>query len=172
VVRTWQKSPRTSSLKWHPSRSMVSCIVPHEVIQSPPSGRRPPWTKNIRSLQDPLWVWQGLHWPDRPFRGHHVKGASTAHPDKTAVAEYTIGQGHRIQFHNSSILAMKETIYIYIYIYVCVCVCVYTHTHFKNAGIGLYASKRTTLKVMVQNKIKIRCNTFYEYFRELLDRIT
>jgi hypothetical protein len=29
------------------------------------------------------------------------------HPDKSAVAEHGIDHGHRIQFHNSSILAMK-----------------------------------------------------------------
>jgi hypothetical protein len=29
------------------------------------------------------------------------------HPDKSAVAEHSIDQGHRIQFHNSSILATK-----------------------------------------------------------------
>jgi hypothetical protein len=29
------------------------------------------------------------------------------HPDKSAVAEHSIDQGHRIQFHNSSILTMK-----------------------------------------------------------------
>jgi hypothetical protein len=29
--------------------------------------------------------------------------------DKSAVAEHNIGQGHRIQFHNASILAAKFT---------------------------------------------------------------
>jgi hypothetical protein len=29
------------------------------------------------------------------------------HPDKSAVAEHSIDQGHRIQFHNSSIIASK-----------------------------------------------------------------
>jgi hypothetical protein len=46
-----------------------------------------------------------------PFRGHKVKGASTAHKtrtsEKSAVAEHSIVQGHRIQFQNSSILATK-----------------------------------------------------------------
>jgi hypothetical protein len=50
---------------------------------------------------------QGLHWADGPFRGHQVKGASTAYPDKLTVAEHSIDQGCRIQFHNSSILATK-----------------------------------------------------------------
>jgi hypothetical protein len=34
------------------------------------------------------------------------------HPDKSAIAEHSIDQGHRIQFHNSSILATK-TRYMY-----------------------------------------------------------
>jgi hypothetical protein len=29
------------------------------------------------------------------------------HPDKSAIAEHNINHGHRIQFHNSSILATK-----------------------------------------------------------------
>jgi hypothetical protein len=29
------------------------------------------------------------------------------HPNKSAVAEHSIDQGHRIQFHNASILATK-----------------------------------------------------------------
>jgi hypothetical protein len=29
------------------------------------------------------------------------------HPDKSAVAEHSIDQGHRIQFHDASILATK-----------------------------------------------------------------
>jgi hypothetical protein len=49
-----------------------------------------------------------------------VNGASTAHPtehpNKLAVAEHSINNGHGIQFHNSSVLTTK-TIYIYIYIY-------------------------------------------------------
>jgi hypothetical protein len=40
-----------------------------------------------------------------------VKGASTAHPleypDKSAVAERGIDNGHRIQFHHFSILTTK-----------------------------------------------------------------
>jgi hypothetical protein len=49
-------------------------------------------------------VRQGLHWADGPFRGHQVKGASTAHqtrrPDKSPVAEHSID-------HNSSLLTTK-----------------------------------------------------------------
>jgi hypothetical protein len=30
------------------------------------------------------------------------------HPDKSAIAEDSIDQGHRIQFHNSSILTTKS----------------------------------------------------------------
>jgi hypothetical protein len=41
------------------------------------------------------------------LHGHHVKGASAARPDKSAVAEHNIDQGHHIQFHNASILTTK-----------------------------------------------------------------
>jgi hypothetical protein len=37
-------------------------------------------------------------------RQRHIR---LEHPDNSAVAEHIIDQGHRIQFHNSSILAMK-----------------------------------------------------------------
>jgi hypothetical protein len=37
----------------------------------------------------------------------HQRHIRLEHPDKSAVAEYSIDQGHRIQFHNSSILATK-----------------------------------------------------------------
>jgi hypothetical protein len=43
-------------------------------------------------------------------RGHHVKGQQRhirlEHPDNSAAAEHNIGQGHRIQLLNASILAM------------------------------------------------------------------
>jgi hypothetical protein len=62
-------------------------------------------------LQDPLWVRQGLHWAYGPFRGHglkeHHRHMRLEHPDKSAIAEHSIDHGHLIQFHKSSILAMK-----------------------------------------------------------------
>jgi UV DNA damage repair endonuclease len=42
----------------------------------------------------------------------HQRHVRLEHPDKSAVAEHSIDQGHRIQFHNSSILATK-TRYIF-----------------------------------------------------------
>jgi hypothetical protein len=36
-----------------------------------------------------------------------MSGVGAAHQDKLAVAEHSINHGHRIQFHNSSILATK-----------------------------------------------------------------
>jgi hypothetical protein len=42
----------------------------------------------------------------------------------------------------------------------------------RNARIGVYAPKGTTLKAMVQNKIQVRLNSFINIFRELLDRTT
>jgi hypothetical protein len=47
-----------------------------------------------------------LRWADKAFRGRQVKGVSTAHPDKSAAAEHSMDQGHRIQFHSPSILAI------------------------------------------------------------------
>jgi hypothetical protein len=37
----------------------------------------------------------------------HQRHIRVEHPDKSAVAEHSIDQGHRIQFHNSSILSTK-----------------------------------------------------------------
>jgi hypothetical protein len=37
----------------------------------------------------------------------HQRHIRLDHPDKLAVAEHSIDQGHRIQFHNSSILTTK-----------------------------------------------------------------
>jgi hypothetical protein len=37
----------------------------------------------------------------------HQRHIRLKHPDKSAVAEHSIDQGHRIQFHNASILATK-----------------------------------------------------------------
>jgi hypothetical protein len=37
----------------------------------------------------------------------HQRHIRIEHPDKSAVAEHSINQGHRIQFHSASILAMK-----------------------------------------------------------------
>jgi hypothetical protein len=66
---------------------------------------------DTRCLQDPLWVRQGLHWADGPFSRHQIKEHQwhirLEHPDKLAVAEHSIDQGHCIQLHNSSILATK-----------------------------------------------------------------
>jgi hypothetical protein len=37
----------------------------------------------------------------------HQRHIRLEYPDKSAVAEHSTDQGHRIQFHNSSILATK-----------------------------------------------------------------
>jgi hypothetical protein len=37
-----------------PTQHQICGLAPHEIIQSPPSGQRPPWTKDIRGLQYPL----------------------------------------------------------------------------------------------------------------------
>jgi hypothetical protein len=42
------------------------------------------------------------------LKGHqHQRHIRLEHPDKSAIAEHSIDQGHCIQFHNSSILATK-----------------------------------------------------------------
>jgi hypothetical protein len=56
----------------------------HEIIHSPPFCQWQPRTLDTRRLQDPLWVWHGLHWADGLVCGHQVKGASMAHPTKTS----------------------------------------------------------------------------------------
>jgi hypothetical protein len=80
-----------------PTQHQIYGLAPKEIIQSPPSSKGPPQTKDTRGVQDPLWVWQSLHWADGQFHGHQVKGASTAHktrtPNKSAVAEHSIDQG-------------------------------------------------------------------------------
>jgi hypothetical protein len=43
---------------------------------------------------------------DVRLKEHH-RHIQLEHPDKLAVAENSIDQGHRIQFHNSSVLATK-----------------------------------------------------------------
>jgi hypothetical protein len=40
-------------------------------------------------------------------RSVDIRHMTLEHPDKSAVAERSIDQGHRIQFHHSSILAMN-----------------------------------------------------------------
>jgi hypothetical protein len=67
-----------------PTQHQICGLAPHEIIHSSPSSQSPPWTKDTRGLQDPLWVWQGLHWADGPFRGHQVKEASTALKTRTS----------------------------------------------------------------------------------------
>jgi hypothetical protein len=41
----------------------------------------------------------------------HQRHIRLEHPDKSAVAEHSIDQGHRIQFHNASILATTTDIW-------------------------------------------------------------
>jgi hypothetical protein len=125
VVRTylnWTTSPTQSPscLWWYciqpykqsagPIQHRICGLAPHEIIQSPPSGQGPPRAKDTRGLQDPLWVRQNLHLADRSVDirwKEHQRHIILEHPDKSAVAEHSIDQGHRIQFHNSPILATK-----------------------------------------------------------------
>jgi hypothetical protein len=95
----------------HVALVRICGLAPHEIIQSPLSGQRPPWTKDTRGLQNPVecsrvYIGQMSHSVDIRLKEHqrHIR---LEHPNKSAIAEHSIDKGHRIQFHNSSILAMK-----------------------------------------------------------------
>jgi hypothetical protein len=70
-----------------------------------------------RGLQDPLWVRQsyiGQTGRSVVIRlKENQQDIRLEHPDKSAVAEHSINQRHRSQFHNSFILATK-TRYMYL----------------------------------------------------------
>jgi hypothetical protein len=53
-----------------------------------------------------VYIWQTSRSVDIRLKEHqpHIR---LEHPDKSAVAEHSIDQGHHIQFHGSSILATK-----------------------------------------------------------------
>jgi hypothetical protein len=94
-----------------PTQHQICGLVPHEIIQSPPSGQGPPRTKDTRGLEDPLrvrraYIGQTGRSVDIRLKEHH-RHVKLQHPDKSAVAEHSIDQGHCIKFHNSSILASK-----------------------------------------------------------------
>jgi hypothetical protein len=71
----------------------VSGPASQENIYFPQAGQSQLRTKDSSCIQNPLWVWLVLHWADRPFRGHQVKGASTAHPNMSAMAEHSVNLG-------------------------------------------------------------------------------
>jgi hypothetical protein len=77
------------------------------ILSGRPAGQRQLGIQDPRRTQDPVWVWQGLHWTDGLFCGHQIKGASTTHPDKSAIAEHCADLGHGILFCDTSILATK-----------------------------------------------------------------
>jgi hypothetical protein len=67
------------------------------------------WTQDLDKLYG-VFMWCG-EWPVWPLSKRakcwakwHIR---LEHPDKSAVAEHSIDQGHRILFHNSSILATR-----------------------------------------------------------------
>jgi hypothetical protein len=63
-----------------------------------------------RAFEDPecgrVYIGQMGHSVDIRLKEHqrHIR---LEHPDKSAIAEHSNNQGHRIQFHNASILATK-----------------------------------------------------------------
>jgi hypothetical protein len=86
-------------------------LAPYEVIQSPPPCQRLPGLRTPDVYRIPCEC-------GRVYNGQmgrsvdimlteHQRHIRLEHPDKSAVAEYSIDYGHRIQFHNSFILATK-----------------------------------------------------------------
>jgi hypothetical protein len=86
-----------------------------ECLKGPLQG----WNNTVTSWQVilivsdlwPGWVQENLHWADRPFHGHQVKGTTVTHqlehPNKSAVAEHSVDPGHHLLFHSTSILITK-----------------------------------------------------------------
>jgi hypothetical protein len=69
-------------------------------------GLRTPGVYRIPCECDRVYIGQAGRSMDIRLKEHqrHIR---IEHPDKSAVAEQSIYLGHRIQFHNSSILATK-----------------------------------------------------------------
>jgi hypothetical protein len=94
-----------------PMQHQICGLTPHKITQFPPTYQRQPRTKDVRCLQDPLPVRQGLHWADRRSSDIRLRDHQwhtwLKHPDKSAVTKHSISQGHCIQFHSASILTTK-----------------------------------------------------------------
>jgi hypothetical protein len=75
-------STESAECRANTTSNLWACPIRYYPV--PLSCQRQPRTKDTRCLQDPLWVWQGLHWAYRLFHGHQVKGASTAYPTGTS----------------------------------------------------------------------------------------
>jgi hypothetical protein len=69
-------------------------------------GLSTPGVYRIPSECSRVYIGQAGHSVDIRLKEHqrHIR---LEHPDKSAVAEHSIDQGHRIQSHNSSILTTK-----------------------------------------------------------------
>jgi hypothetical protein len=69
-------------------------------------GLRTPGVYRIPCECGSVYIWQTGRSVDIRLK-EHQRHISLEHPGKSAVAEQSIDKGHRIQFHNSSILATK-----------------------------------------------------------------
>jgi hypothetical protein len=69
-------------------------------------GLRTPGVYRIHCECDRVYIGQTGRSVDIRLK-EHQRDIRLDHPDKSAAAEHSIDQGHRIQFHNSSILAAK-----------------------------------------------------------------
>jgi hypothetical protein len=90
---------------------MTQCLVcglaPHEIIQFPALCQRLLRTKDTWCCEcGRVYIGQTGHSVDIMLNEHrwHIQLEQL---DKLVIAEHTIGQRHRIQFHNTSILAAE-----------------------------------------------------------------
>jgi hypothetical protein len=89
----------------------ICWLGPHEIIQSPPSGQnrfglRTPGVYKILCECGRVYIGQTGRSVDIRLK-EHQRQIRLEHPDKSALDEHSIDHGHRIQLHNSFILATK-----------------------------------------------------------------
>jgi predicted GIY-YIG superfamily endonuclease len=82
--------------------SSLLCLVKDHL------GLRTPKVYRIPCECGRVYIGQTGHSVDNRLKKHQ-QHTRLEHPNKSAVAEHSIDQGHHIQFHNSSILAMKTS---------------------------------------------------------------
>jgi hypothetical protein len=75
---------RDYSAECRPGTPSNQCPASQECIYFPPACQRWLRTKDTGCMQNPLWVRQGLHWADMPFRGYQVERASAAYTSWTS----------------------------------------------------------------------------------------
>jgi hypothetical protein len=90
-----------------PTQQKICGLAPHEITPSPQSGQRTPGVYRMPCECDRVYIGQTGRSVDIIIKEHqrHIR---LEHADSSAAAEHTTDQGHRIQFHNCSILATKS----------------------------------------------------------------